>query len=94
MTDMQAMEENDPLKKLRKQLWTRVQSVDSLGIEHVKAESEYDDVSNVLTNVAVMASEENGKAEIFFNAAAFEKPSVNAALSDFRLPKERLEGLC
>ena len=94
MADMQPLEENDPLKKLQKQLWTRVQSVDSLGIEQVKAESEYDDVSNALTNVAVMASEENGKAEIFFNAAAFEKPPVNAALSDFRLPKERLEGLC
>ena len=93
MADMQPFEENDPLKKLRKQLWTRVLCVDSTGIEQVRAESEYDDVSNALTNVGVMAPEENGEAEIFFNASAFEKPPANATLSDFRLPEERLEGL-
>ena len=93
MAGMLPLEENDPLKKLRRQLWTRVLCVDSTSIEQVRAESEHDDVSNALTNVDVMAPEENGEAEIFFNASIFEKPPANATLSDFRLPEERLEGL-
>ena len=86
------LEGADPLKKLKNALWTSVVRVERGSIERIAACSLYDAVQNALTNIDVLDVDEYEQVEILFDAAAFEKPPDGAALSDFRLPKENLEG--
>ena len=79
------------MKKLKNALWTQVLRVEHGNITRIRANSEYDDVQNALTNVDIIGDEEHDKSEILFDAADFESPPEGTTLSDLRVPQENLE---